>query len=108
MTAPPPRFTRRTSLMATAALALSGLSCTTTSPAVQARDGRLTARFDDDWRFLRADVAGAEDVALDDADWRRLDLPHDWSIEDAPGAPKTTGAWTPPSARWRPRSRWTR
>ena len=37
--------------------------------------------FDSDWRFARGDVDGAEAVAFDDADWRRLNLPHDWSIE---------------------------
>lgn len=37
--------------------------------------------FDTDWRFVRRDVPGAEAVAFDDADWRALDLPHDWSIE---------------------------
>src|SRR3977135_2256416 len=41
--------------------------------------------FDDDWRFRRDDVPGAEQPGFDDAAWRRLDLPHDWSIEDEPG-----------------------
>jgi len=40
--------------------------------------------FDSDWRFLRADVPGAERAEFDDSSWRRLDLPHDWSIEDLP------------------------
>lgn len=40
--------------------------------------------FNDDWRFHRGDVAGAEDPAFDDADWRKLDVPHDWSLEDLP------------------------
>ncbi len=38
--------------------------------------------FDLDWRFARGDVPDAHVVAFDDADWRRLDLPHDWSIEE--------------------------
>ena len=41
--------------------------------------------FDSDWRFHRADVEAGESEALDDASWRSLDLPHDWSIEDLPG-----------------------
>jgi beta-galactosidase len=48
--------------------------------------------FDADWRFLRADAAGAESPGFDDSAWRGLDLPHDWSIEDLPS---TNGA--PPS-----------
>ncbi|MBN1139403.1 MAG: DUF4982 domain-containing protein [Anaerolineae bacterium] len=42
-----------------------------------ARSHRL---FDDDWRFFRGDAPGAQDVVYDDHAWRKLDLPHDWSI----------------------------
>ncbi len=38
--------------------------------------------FDEGWRFLRGDAIGAEAPGFDDSNWRRLDLPHDWSIED--------------------------
>ena len=48
--------------------------------------------FDADWRFLRADATAAETPGYDDSAWRRLDLPHDWSIDDLPS---TNGA--PPS-----------
>jgi len=41
--------------------------------------------FDFDWRFHRGDVAGGEEVNFDDSQWRLLNLPHDWSIEDIPG-----------------------
>ena len=40
--------------------------------------------FDADWRFLRGDATGAEVPSLDDSQWRVLDVPHDWSIEDLP------------------------
>jgi beta-galactosidase len=40
--------------------------------------------FNNDWKFIRADVAGAEQPAFDDATWRTLDIPHDYSIEDLP------------------------
>jgi beta-galactosidase len=33
------------------------------------------------WLFHRGDCAGAEAPAFDARAWRRLDLPHDWSIE---------------------------
>ncbi len=42
---------------------------------------RKTEKFDSRWRFHLGDVPGAQDVAFDDAAWRSLDLPHDWSIE---------------------------
>jgi beta-galactosidase len=43
------------------------------------------ALFDWDWRFHRGGAQGAEAPDFDDSHWRRLDLPHDWSIEDLPG-----------------------
>lgn len=42
---------------------------------------RVTTSFDNDWRFLKSDAPGAEKPDFDDADWRKLDVPHDWSIE---------------------------
>ena len=44
-----------------------------------------TILFDSDWRFHRGGAQGAETPAFDDYKWRKLDLPHDWSIEDIPG-----------------------
>ncbi len=40
--------------------------------------------MDPGWRFTRGDPAGAEQPDFDDNQWRRLDLPHDWSIEGVP------------------------
>jgi beta-galactosidase len=37
--------------------------------------------FDNGWKFIKDDVRDAELAAFDDAKWRSLDLPHDWSIE---------------------------
>jgi len=42
---------------------------------------RKTEKFDSRWRFHLGDAPGAQDIAFDDAAWRSLDLPHDWSIE---------------------------
>ncbi len=42
--------------------------------------------FDDGWRFHRGDVQGAQETGFDDKAWRQIELPHDWSIEDLPGA----------------------
>jgi beta-galactosidase len=41
--------------------------------------------FDDNWRFHHGGAQGAESPTFDDSKWRRIDLPHDWSIEDLPG-----------------------
>ncbi|MCC5931133.1 MAG: DUF4982 domain-containing protein [Cyclobacteriaceae bacterium] len=38
-----------------------------------------------DWHFHRGGALGAESKDYNDESWRRLDLPHDWSIEDIPG-----------------------
>jgi beta-galactosidase len=37
--------------------------------------------FDGGWKFFPGDPAGAEAPGFDDASWRTLDVPHDWSIE---------------------------
>ncbi|MBN2132916.1 MAG: beta galactosidase jelly roll domain-containing protein, partial [Sedimentisphaerales bacterium] len=47
-------------------------------------DVRQHLRFDNDWRFRKGDVEGAQQPRFDDDSWRRFDLPHDWSIEDLP------------------------
>lgn len=43
------------------------------------------ALFDNNWTFFRGGAQGAENVHFDDSKWRKIDLPHDWSIEDLPG-----------------------
>lgn len=50
--------------------------------------------FDQDWLFHRGDISGAENPAFDDSRWRRLDLPHDWSIEDLTPVEEATGQGT--------------
>lgn len=42
---------------------------------------RIQISFDTDWRFLKQDVSDAQQPAFNDAAWRKLDVPHDWSIE---------------------------
>jgi beta-galactosidase len=46
---------------------------------------RSTILFDDDWRFFRGNAQSADEPAFDDSQWRKVQLPHDWSIEDIPG-----------------------
>ena len=37
--------------------------------------------FNQNWRFQLGDVTNGHDAKLNDSQWRRLNLPHDWSIE---------------------------
>jgi beta-galactosidase len=50
-----------------------------------AQDTTREQLFDAGWRFHRGGALGADKPAFNDAQWRQLDLPHDWSIEDLPG-----------------------
>ncbi len=42
---------------------------------------RTTALFTKGWKFYLGDDANAKDADYNDASWRSLNLPHDWSIE---------------------------
>lgn len=58
------------------------LSCTAKTDG----PGNVELLFDNDWMFYRGDAEGAEKQDFVDSAWRKLDLPHDWSIEDLPGS----------------------
>ncbi|HEU5052324.1 MAG TPA: glycoside hydrolase family 2 TIM barrel-domain containing protein [Hanamia sp.] len=45
---------------------------------------RLHKLFDASWKFHHGEVAHASFENFNDQNWRILDLPHDWSIEDLP------------------------
>ncbi len=47
---------------------------------------RSTILFDDGWKFYRGGFQMAANPDFDDSNWRDVDLPHDWSIEDIAGA----------------------
>jgi len=40
-----------------------------------------TVTFNQDWRFHLGEVSDGQRIDLDDSSWRKLNLPHDWSIE---------------------------
>lgn len=42
------------------------------------------SNFNNDWRFINEDIQDAMLKDFDDSNWRTVDLPHDWSIEDFP------------------------
>lgn len=47
----------------------------------QNKDGRIVELFNFDWKFQRGDMQNAQSVNYDDSEWRSLDLPHDFQIE---------------------------
>ena len=53
--------------------------------SIEAQETR-SVLFDSNWRFQKGHPVNAESAEYDDSDWRRLDLPHDWSIEDLPAS----------------------
>ena len=64
---------------------------------------RLTENFDAHWRFLQADVSGAEQNEFTDSAWRELNLPHDWSIAGPFAETNKTGgagAFLPSGVAW--------
>jgi beta-galactosidase len=38
--------------------------------------------FDANWKFKKGKEIDAKEVNFNDTYWRKLDVPHDWSIED--------------------------
>lgn len=46
----------------------------------QSGHSRQTLSFDKGWAFIQRDASGAEKPAFDDSKWKKIDVPHDWSI----------------------------
>src|SRR4249920_267185 len=66
------------------AVALVTVLAALTLAAVPAAAQRQRLSMDPGWRFTLGDPAGAEKPKFADGSWRKLDLPHDWSIEGKP------------------------
>jgi beta-galactosidase len=65
--------------------------------------GRSILPLDSGWAFHQGDAAGAEAAGFDDSGWRKLDIPHDWSIEgrfDKNAATTGSGGWLPSGVAW--------
>ena len=68
-----------------------------------AANARMTENFDAGWNFLKAEAPGAEQVNFADGNWRKLDAPHDWSIEGPFAETNQTGgagAFLPSGIGW--------
>src|SRR6266542_1806431 len=79
------------------------LSIAPATSAGSAAYTRVTSSFDSDWRFLKGDAPGAEEADFVDGAWRKLDLPHDWSIEgpfDEKNPTGGAGGFLPAGVGW--------
>ncbi|WP_139955941.1 beta-galactosidase GalB [Flavicella sediminum] len=78
------------------------LSCFLTSCEVPQNLSLEDQNFNKDWLFVKDTLPGAEKTNYNDAQWRKLNLPHDWAIEGpfdikhnarTGGLPVTGEAW---------------
>ncbi len=88
-----------------AILSLTAMSktCAKILPATSSTQARVISPFDSNWRFSKGDAAGAEQSGFDDTSWRKLDVPHDWSIEgpfDKDNPTGGAGAFLPAGVGW--------
>jgi beta-galactosidase len=64
---------------------------------------RITSSFDNDWLFCIGDEGGVEKPEYVDSGWRKLNVPHDWSIEgpfDAKNPTAGPGGFLPSGVGW--------
>lgn len=64
---------------------------------------RVRDSFDFGWKFLKGDLPNAERPEIADANWRDVDLPHDWSIEgpfDEKAPSSGPGGYLPTGIGW--------
>ncbi len=88
----PARLLRRLRFFPARLLLAAGLLATGAA-AEPAKDGRLTLNFDPDWKFVKADPAGAADPAFDDHAWASVSAPHTYNDTD------TFDNWSTPGHR---------
>jgi beta-galactosidase len=74
-------------------LSASSTAQRTVSPAPAAIPSlpRSTSLFDVNWKFIKEDLKGAEQMNYNDANWRTLNLPHDWGTEGTYDRANPTG-----------------
>ena len=64
---------------------------------------RTRTSMDENWKFIQQDVPNGFDVNYDDNSWRKLNVPHDWSIEgqyDENNPAGRSGAYLPTGIGW--------
>lgn len=56
-----------------------------TGTIAQGQQVRVIQSFDKGWLFTKETItSGPENIGYDDSGWRKIDIPHDWTIEDLP------------------------
>jgi beta-galactosidase len=74
-----------------------------TTSIVSAQSARTIIPFDRDWKFYKGDITGGEKLSLNEASWRSVDIPHDWSIEgpyDRNNPTSSGGGYLPAGIGW--------
>src|ERR1700712_2778595 len=61
------------------------------SPIINLKAQRIILPFDTDWKFIKEDASGAEKNNFNDAAWKNVSVPHDWSIEGPYDRNNTSG-----------------
>jgi beta-galactosidase len=92
------RLLQRTARRVAVAFLISFIANTAACAAARER-----ALLDADWRFALGDHPAATAADFDDAEWRAVNLPHDWSIEGAPAADAPSrgdGGYFPTGIGW--------
>ena len=83
--------------------AIGLIAALSTMAAAQPEPPRRQLGSDSTWKFLLGDPQSAEARTFDDASWRTVDLPHDWSIEgkaDKDNPSGSGGGFFPAGAGW--------
>jgi beta-galactosidase len=84
-----------------ACLVIVSVIAISTNGCNHTRETRQILSFDSDWRFYAGEIIGAEKSEFNDSAWRKVNVPHDWSIEglaysevsDAPVFKISNGEW---------------
>jgi beta-galactosidase len=81
----------------------SGRLASHAAPATAAQHSREQVSMDSGWKFALGELPGAEQPGFEDAAWRALSVPHDWSIEGPFAETNRTGgagAFLPAGVGW--------
>jgi beta-galactosidase len=89
---------KRHSLIVSLFMTMLAVNAWSAAPAARQR-----LLMDDHWKFMQSDTTGGEKRDFDDAKWRTLTLPHDWSIEgeyDKNAPTGGSGGYLPTGVGW--------
>ena len=79
------------------------LACLLGCTGLSEQSPRSVTSLDADWRFHLGEATDAQTPAFNDADWRKLNVPHDWSIEgeyDQANPTNRGGGYLPNGIGW--------